>query len=236
MPNNFFHFKQFTIRQDKCAFKVGTDAVLLGAWTDIDDAKYILDIGTGTGIIALMLAQKSNAEIFAIEPDKESFLQASDNIRNSKWKERIRIENTDIQNYYPINLKFDIIVSNPPYFADSLKNPNSRKALSRHNDTLKNRELLDGISRLLSPGGRFQVIMPYAEGNVLIAEASGHGLYCNSILKIRPLPTSEIRRLILSFSFTRNNVKESFLTIEHGKRHDFTGEYRNLTRDFYLKF
>jgi len=234
MPNNFFHFKQFTIRQDKCAFKVGTDAVLLGAWTDIDDAKYILDIGTGTGIIALMLAQKSNAEIFAIEPDKESFLQASDNIRNSKWKERIRIENTDIQNYYPINLKFDIIVSNPPYFADSLKNPNSRKALSRHNDTLKNRELLDGISRLLSPGGRFQVIMPYAEGNVLIAEASGHGLYCNSILKIRPLPTSEIRRLILSFSFTRNNVKESFLTIEHGKRHDFTGEYRNLTRDFYL--
>ena len=132
--------------------------------------------------------------------------------------------------------EFDLIVTNPPFFADSLKNPDPRKSSSRHNDTLTNDAFLSGASRLLAEGGRLQVIMTYVEGNLLISEAHGHGFYCNSIIKIRPLPTSDIRRTILTFSKQRFNPAEKFLTIEHGKRHEFTEEYKDLTKDFYLKF
>jgi tRNA1Val (adenine37-N6)-methyltransferase len=236
MANNYFSFKQFTIYQNRCAFKVGTDGVLLGAIAEVSGAKNILDIGTGTGLVALMLAQRSDAEIVAIEPDPGSYSQACSNAENSKWKTRIKVINTSLQNYNPVSLKFDLIVSNPPFFSDSIRNPDQVKAAARHNDLLSNDDLLKGASRLMAEGGRLQVIMPYAEGSILIAEAQEYGLYCNSILKIKPLPTSEIRRLILSFSGKKQKVKERFLTIEHGKRHDFTEDYRNLTKDFYLKF
>ena len=132
--------------------------------------------------------------------------------------------------------KFDLIVSNPPYFNDSLKNPDPGKAAARHNVTLNNYDLLRGISELLTDDGRAQVIMPYAEGSILIAEANEFGLYCNDILKIKPLPASEVRRLIITFSRKRNKTTEKFLTIEHGKRHEFTQEYIDLTKDFYMKF
>lgn len=241
MANNFFSFKQFTIYQDKCVFKVGTDGVLLGAAADVSTAKHILDIGTGTGLIALMLAQRSMADIAAIEPDEDSFNQACSNVEMSKWKERISVINTTLQDFDPGILRFDLIVSNPPFFSDSLKNPDNAKAAARHNDSLKNEDLLEGVNRLLAPdsyreGGRFQVIMPYVEGNILIADAQEYGLYCNRILKIKPLPTSEIRRVILTFSRQKQKTAEKFLTIEHGRRHEFTEEYKNLTKDFYLKF
>ncbi len=236
MANSYFHFKQFTVKQDKSAFKVGTDGVLLGACADVAGAGKILDIGTGTGLIALMLAQRSNAEITAIEPDHDSYEQACDNVRQSKWHERIRVVKTDLQNYDPGDVRFNLIVTNPPWFMDSLRNPDPGKAAARHNVTLDNADLLKGVARLLDDDGRFQVIMPYVEGNIFIAEAREHGLFCNSILKIKPLPTSEVRRLILAFSRKRLKPSEKFLTIEHGKRHEFTEEYINLTKDFYLKF
>jgi tRNA1Val (adenine37-N6)-methyltransferase len=235
MPNNYFRFKRFTINQDKCAFKVGTDGVLLGAYADITGTSSILDIGTGTGLIAMMLAQRCEAVIFAIEPDVDSFLQAVHNIEKCPWKERIKVENTDLQTYSP-ELKFDLIVANPPYFADSMKNPDQREASARHNVELKNDELLEGVSRLMSENGRLQVIMPYVEGNIFIAVAQSYGLYCCDILKIKPLSSSEVRRMILTFSRHRHKANERFLTIEHGKRHEFTEEYKNLTKDFYLKF
>ena len=236
MTSGSFSFKQFTINQDRCAFKVGTDGVLLGAYADVSDAGTILDIGTGTGLVALMLAQRSKAEITAIEPDFNSFEQACSNVRQSKWAERINIINTDLQNYRNNEEKFDLIVSNPPYFVDSLKNPDPLKALARHNITLGSNDLLNGISGLLAEKGRFQVIMPYVEGNIFIAEAQAYGFYCNDILKIKPMPTSPVRRMILAFSRNRCRPAEKFLTVEYGKRHDFTEEYINLTKDFYLKF
>ena len=236
MANNYFSFKQFTVYQDKCAFKVGTDGVLLGACADISGARNILDIGTGTGLIALMLAQRCEAEIAAIEPDPSSFKQARSNIENCRWKDRIKVINTKLQDYFPDSAKFDLIVSNPPFFTDSLPNPNQAKAAARHNKMMNNEELLSGVSRLMASGGKFQVIMPYVEGNILIAEAQGFGLYCVNILKIKPLPTSEIRRMILTFTRGKKKPYGSFLTIEHGKRHEFTEEYKNLTKDFYLKF
>jgi len=236
MANNYFSFKQFTIYQDKCAFKVGTDGVLLGAYADVTGTTNVLDVGTGSGLIALMIAQRCDAVIIAIEPDEESFNQACSNFLNSSWNNRIKSFNIDVQSYQPDNLKFDLIVSNPPYFTGSLKNPDPRKSASRHNDSLSTFEMLGAVSRLLNEEGKFQVIMPYAEGNILIAEAYEHGLFCNCILRIKPLPASEVRRLILTFSRHRIKVTEKFLTIEHGLRHDFTEEYMNLTREFYLKF
>jgi tRNA1Val (adenine37-N6)-methyltransferase len=236
MANSFFRFKQFTINQDKCAFKVGTDGVLLGACANVTGMKRILDIGTGTGLIALMLAQRCDAEIIAIEPDNDSFVQASQNVRLSKWSSRIRIENCTLQNFNPDNTSFDLIVSNPPYFIDSLKNPDPAKSNTRHNDSLTHSDILTGARRLLAEEGLLQLIMPYDEGNIFIADAQEHGFYCNSILKIRPMPSSEIRRLIPGFTRKRTKPTENFLTIEKGKRHEFTDEYIRLMKDFYLKF
>ena len=236
MSSGSFSFKQFTIYQDNCIFKVGTDGVMLGAYADVTGIKTILDIGTGTGLIALMLAQRSEAEITAIEPDLNSFEQACSNVRQSIWSNRIRVILTDLQSFMTESQKFDLIVSNPPYFIDSLRNPDPGKAAARHNVTLNNYDLLRGISELLTDDGRTQVIMPYTEGNILIAEAHDFGLFCNDILKIKPLPSGEVRRLILTFSRKKDKPTEKFLTIEHGKRHEFTQEYIDLTKDFYLKF
>ena len=236
MANNYFSFKQFTIHQDKSAFKVGTDGVLLGASAEISGVKRILDIGSGTGLIAIMLAQRCDAEIVAIEPDHDSYIQICDNVNLCKWRSRIKVEHTDLQNYYPGKVKFDLIVTNPPYFTESLKNPDPVKSATRHNDSLTSDEILKGVLRLMDDDGHLQIVMPYVEGNVFIAEAHRYGLYCNNILKIKPLPTTEIRRLILTFSRLRSKTTEKFLTIEHGRRHEFTEEYISVTKEFYLKF
>jgi tRNA1Val (adenine37-N6)-methyltransferase len=236
MPNNYFKFKHFTIFQDKSAFKVGTDGVLLGACADISNAKRILDIGTGTGLIALMLAQRCNAEIVAIEPDYNSFLEARHNAGLCKWRKRIELFHTSLQDFDPGSIKFDLIVTNPPFFTDSLRNPDPVKSNTRHNDSLNSDDLLNGTVRLLEDTGKLQLILPYVEGNIFIAGAQAYGLYCNNILKIRPLPTSEVKRMILTFSKKRTRAQEKFLTIERGQRHEFTEDYINLTKDFYLKF
>ncbi|HOF21008.1 MAG TPA: methyltransferase [Bacteroidales bacterium] len=236
MASDFFSFKQFRIRQDRSIFKVGTDAVLLGAYADVNSARTILDIGTGTGLIAIMLAQRCEAEITAIEPDPCSFEQALSNVRQCSWSSRISVVNTELQNYYPGNEKFDLIVCNPPYFVDSLKNPDPRKASARHNVSLNRNDLLSGISRLLADNGRFQLILPLAEGNIFIEEAGYSGFYCYDILKIIPVPGAGIRRMILSFSRNRQETAENILTIEGGGQKGFTEEYKNLTKDFYLKF
>jgi|ERR1035437_6424289 tRNA1Val (adenine37-N6)-methyltransferase len=236
MANNYFSFKKFTIYQDKSAFKVGTDSVLLGACSDVSGVKSILDIGSGTGLISIMLAQRCDATITAIEPDDESFIQTCENVKSCKWHDRINVEHTKLRDFRPKQDKFDLIVTNPPYFNDSLKSHDPRKSAARHNDSLTTKELLGGVIKFLDEKGSLQLIMPYVEGNVFIAEAHKYGLFCNSILKIRPLPTAEIRRLILTFSRIKKKPVEKFLTIELGKRHEFTEEYINLTKEFYLKF
>jgi len=196
----------------------------------------ILDIGTGTGLISLMLAQRSEASIVSIEPDYESFLQAEENVSQCKWRNRIKVINSDLQKYASDEEKFDLIVTNPPYFNNSLKNPDARKSSARHNDSLSSADLLTGVARLLNDDGIFQLIMPYVEGMIFIAEAQEYGLYCNNILKIKPLLTAEVRRLIMIFSRERLKLTEKFLTIERGERHEFTDDYKALTKDFYLKF
>jgi tRNA1Val (adenine37-N6)-methyltransferase len=235
MSNNYFRFKQFTIIQEKSVFKVGTDGVLLGACADLSGAKRILDIGTGTGLIAIMVAQRSDAEIVAIEPEENSCLEACDNVSNSKWQNRIIVQNIGFQKYASLQSgQFDVIISNPPYFKDSLKNPDENKSAARHSVSLTSAEILEGASNLLNPGGSLQLILPYVEGTLFIAEASKHGFFCNRIVKIKPIPTGDIKRLILKFERTRKPVLEKFLTIETGTRHRYTEEYKEITKEFYL--
>lgn len=236
MSNSYFSFKRFTIKQDRSAFKVGTDGVLLGASAVVAGSKRILEIGTGTGLIALMLAQRCPAEIVAIEPDHNSCLQACENVANSNWSDRIKVINCRLQEYFPETADFDLIVTNPPFFIDSLKNRDQAKSMARHNSILSHSDILSGAARLLNEDGFLQLILPFAEGNVFIAAAQEYGFFCCSILKIKAVPTDKVIRMILGFSHKRIRVTEKFLTIEKGRRHCFTEGYINLTKEFYLNF
>lgn len=236
MTGGIFKFKQFIIKQDKTVFKVGTDGVLLGASANLSGVKNILDIGTGTGLIALMLAQRSDAVITAIEPDYDSCVQACENVLQSEWNDRIKVLNCSVQDFDPGDEKFDLIVTNPPWFVDSLRNPDPARAMARHNTRIDHSDILAAAGRLLGVSGRLQLIMPYAEGNIFIAEATAQKLYCNEIIKIRPLPSSPVKRIIIRFSRERQAASERFLTIEKGNRHDYTEDYMRLTGDFYTKF
>jgi tRNA1Val (adenine37-N6)-methyltransferase len=237
MSNNYFRFKQFTIYQEHSVFKVGTDGVLLGACADMTGGKRILDVGTGTGLIAIMIAQRINVEIVAIEPERNSYKEACENVRNSEWHNRISVENVDFQKYSSEQTqKFDIVVTNPPYFKDSLKNPDKDKSATRHSDSLTASEILKGANQLLGPEGNLQIILPYAEGTLFIAEASQFEFYCNRIIKIKTVPNGKIIRLILKFERYKRPLLEKFLTIETGTRHRYTEEYKAVTKDFYLNF
>jgi tRNA1Val (adenine37-N6)-methyltransferase len=237
MSNNFFTFKQFNIQQERSVFKVGTDGVLLGACADLAGAERLLDIGTGTGLIAIMAAQRCGADIVAIEPDENSYTEACANAEACKWNKRIIVRNSGFREYFTGNTeKFNIIITNPPYFRDSLKNPDADKSATRHTDSLSSNDILEGAGKILTAEGSLQIILPYAEGSLFIAEASQYGFYCNRIIKIKAVPTGEIKRLIMKFERTRKPLRENFLTIETGTRHNYTEEYMEITREFYLGF
>jgi tRNA1Val (adenine37-N6)-methyltransferase len=237
MAKNYFRFKQFTINQERSVFKVGTDGVLLGACAELAGAKRILDVGTGTGLIAIMAAQRSNASIVAIEPELRSFQQACENVMNCKWKNRIEVINNGYTGYSAgCSEKFDVIISNPPFFRDSLKNPDPDKSAARHNDFLTSNDILHNAVKLLNPGGNLQLILPYTEGTLFIAEASQFGFFCTRIIKIKPYPSGETIRIIMKFERIKKPVTESFITIETGTRHTYTEVYKEATKEFYLKF
>ena len=231
-----FHFKQFSIYQDKCAMKVGTDGVLLGAWADVENAVRILDIGTGTGLLALMLAQRtSDALIDAIEIEENAYIQAKENVANSSWKERITVFCKALQNFEPAK-KYDLIVSNPPYFLHSLKNPDAAKKTARHTDTLMPSELITHAKRLLCENGRLSVIYPTIEALLFIKEAENQQLYCSRITKVFPNIGTKEKRLLMEFSVMPAECRTDEICIENNARHDYTEQYKELTKDFYLKF
>lgn len=237
MPNDYFKFKQFTIHQDKCAMKVGTDGVLLGAWADCENAKNILDVGAGTGLIALMLAQRSNAKIKAVEIDEAASIQAKENIKKSLWNDRIEIHNMPFQDFSKsINEKYDLIVSNPPYFQNSLYAPDKKRTDARHNSNLKLDDLLIGVLNLLPEKGKLSIVLPYLEGTLFILKAAENGLYCVRQTKVLPKPDREPKRLLLEFMKEKMPLVEQELIIELNKRHEYSEAYKNLTKDFYLAF
>lgn len=229
-----FQFKQFTIHQDRTPMKVGTDGVLLGAWADIRNAIHILDIGTGTGLIALMSAQRNPlARIDALEIEPNACEQAAENIQNSPWSERVHIHPDSLQNYIS-PYRFDSIICNPPFFRQSTKTPEKGRTLARHDDTLPHTELIEHVSRLLQPEGNFSVILPSAEAIRLMEYAQKFSLYPQRITYVLPNPGKPPKRYLIEFAFTLREYTEDELIIEQS-RHHYSPEYIRLTQAFYLK-
>lgn len=236
--NSYFKFKQFIILQDRCAMKVGTDGVLLGAWCSVH-GKSALDIGTGTGIIAIMLAQRNpQINVLGIEIDEDSAEQAEKNMKHSPWDKRLSCLHSDFRSYSTSTPeRFDIIVSNPPYFMESLKGPTHTRNIARHADELPYSDLMKGVERLLNSNGIFSLVMPYVEGNLLIACASEYGLHCTRKTNVYSKRGKNIKRLLLEFEKKPvETLRESHLYIEAEELNSFTPEYQALTKDFYLKF
>ena len=229
-----FRFKQFAVEQDDVAMKVGTDGVLLGAWADCDGAKRILDIGTGTGVIALMLAQRNtDAEIHAVEIDETAAHRARSNFDMSLWTERLNVECCAIQEFAPSE-KFDLIISNPPYFIDSLQCPDAKRTTARHAQDLTFDELDKAVCRLLADDGKFALILPTTEFSKYLAITK---LNLVRQCDVYPKIGASVKRVMAEFSkCEKNDVEHENITIEQGVRGEYTDEYRALTKDFYLKF
>ncbi|MFC2080428.1 tRNA1(Val) (adenine(37)-N6)-methyltransferase [Bacteroidota bacterium] len=236
MGNQWFRFKKFTIQQDKCAMKVGTDGVILGAWTDIADAQTALDIGTGTGLLALMLAQRSSSiHIDAIEIEKEASFQASQNVSKSKYSSQITVLNRDFNIFWKgCNAKYDLIISNPPFFYDSMKPESQGRKHARHTETLSIDQILSSSKEILSPQGRLSIIFPAELVEGAIENAEDCCLFPIRILYIKPTPEKTPKRVCLEFSFNKKDTLLETIVIEDGGRHNYSDEYRELTKDFYL--
>lgn len=218
--------------------KVGTDGVLLGAWVDISSVTNILDIGTGTGLIALMLAQRTPlSNITAIEIDHLASEQALENFQNSPWSNRLSLFNQSVQIYAKdTSRSFDLIVSNPPYFENILTSDNTQRQIARHTNTLSFEELLEVVRKLLMANGIFSVILPYSLKSTFVELAKQQSLFLNKITHVYPTNKSEIKRVLLSFSFKKTEIKKDALVIEPDKRHQYSKEYIQMTEDFYLNF
>ena len=233
-----FQFKKFTVNQDKTAMKIGTDGVLLGAWTPIENNPLsILDIGTGTGIIALMLAQRTSAEqVDALEIDADAYEQAVDNFEQSPWRERLFCFHAGIDEFIeePED-QYDLIVSNPPFHNESYFSGDEKRNLARFTESLPFDDLVEAAELLLSENGVFAVILPFASEEKFIALASDFELHPMKITRVKGTPTTEIKRSLMAFSRQRiEHFPVDELIIEIA-RHEYTPGYIALTKDFYLK-
>ena len=234
MSNPYFSLKQFTIWQDRCAMKVGTDGVLLGAWAPTKGVKRILDVGTGTGLIALQLAQRCpEACITAIEIDEEASAQARENVLHSPWPDRIKVECCDFKDFLPAGM-FDLIVSNPPYFVDALRCPDVQRNLARHSDGLSYEMLFGRSICMLDKDGQISVIIPYEAEKIVTDVAWKNGLSLIRCTEVYTKPDKPCRRLLLSFGLYPQKFERDTLCIED-KNSQYTPEYTALTKDFYAK-
>ena len=240
MSNNYFKFKQFTVFQENVSMRVNTDGVLLGAWATVPATK-VLDVGTGTGVIALMIAQRllqPQYQIVAIDVDKPSIQQAQENFQQSKWSKSLVAKHISLQDFKTEQL-FDLIISNPPYFNNALKNPSETKRTARHTDSLSYQDLTDAASKLLKPSGRLSVIIPFDEYPTMqSAIIATNKLRLSRLCKVFTLRQDPApKRLLLEFTKEQitHPVQEEALCIMEDPT-TFTAEYKSLTKDFYLKF
>ena len=233
-----FNFKKFSVEQDRCAMKIGTDGVLLGAWSPIPDhCDSVLDIGTGTGIIALMIAQRSNAnQIDALEIDENAYEQASENFENSPWDDRLFCFHAGLDELIdePED-EYDLIISNPPFYTENYKTEDEQRDLARFEDAMPFEMLLEAADLLLSENGIFSVIIPFKEEEHFLALTKEFELFPMKITRVKGTPTSELKRSLLAFQRSEiSEVEINELVIET-ERHVYTPEYITLTKDFYLK-
>jgi tRNA1Val (adenine37-N6)-methyltransferase len=233
-----FTFKQFSIQQLQTAMKVGTDGVLLGAWTPIEHhTNTILDIGTGTGLIALMLAQRSSAaQIDALEIDENAYEQAVDNFENSPWGDRLFCFHAGLDEFLeePED-EYDLIVSNPPFYAEDYKSASEQRDLARFQDALPFEDLIEAADLLLSENGIFAVIIPFKEEAKFINLCAEAELFPVKVTRVKGTPTSETKRSLLAFKRYELSVLEADELVIEINRHEYTDDYIALTQDFYLK-
>jgi tRNA1Val (adenine37-N6)-methyltransferase len=231
---SIFKFKQFNIGHSQATMKVGTDGVLLGAWTSLLNSKRILDVGTGSGVIALMLAQRTQPEVYidAIDLSLEDCEVAKENVAQSPWPEKIKVHHSALQNFSAE--PYDLIVSNPPYFINSYKPPTEKRTRARHTETLSQQDLLLHGKRLLHPNGRLSVILPETEAHHLISLSARQGWFCNRKCTFRSRANKPVERLLLELSFQPlpESIQELVL---YQKDEVWSEAYQELTRDFYLK-
>ncbi|WP_394907311.1 tRNA1(Val) (adenine(37)-N6)-methyltransferase [uncultured Mesonia sp.] len=237
-PERAFKFKAFSVAQDRCAMKIGTDGVLLGAWASISQNPFsVLDIGAGTGVIALMLAQRSNAEIIdAIEIEANAYEQCVDNFEASDWNDRLFCYHASLDEFAAeIEDTYDLIVSNPPFYEENYKSKNTSRNQARFTDALPFQELLKHTSQLLSEEGIFCTIIPFKHFDAFLAFAESEQLHLQKVTFVKGNKDSPIKRCLLQFGFTSEQTPEKDeLTIET-KRHQYTQAYKKLVQDFYLK-
>lgn len=233
-----FQFKEFTVNQDRCAMKIGTDGLLLGAWTPLDNhPNSILDIGTGTGIIALMLAQRSAAEqIDALEIDENAFEQAVENFENAPWSARLYCFHAGLDEFVAEpDDEYDLIVSNPPFYTEDYKSGSEQRDIARFVDAMPFEDLIEAAALLLSEKGVFSVIIPYKEEEKFLALAKEYALFPFKITRVKGAPTSFIKRSLLAFSRVEQDVPPVDELLIETSRHRYTPEYIALTSGFYLK-
>jgi tRNA1Val (adenine37-N6)-methyltransferase len=242
-----FHFKQFTIQQDRCAMKVGTDGVLLGAWCPIDNHPFsVLDIGAGTGILSLMLAQRSNAEqIDAIEIDENAYEQAVNNFENSPWGDRLFCYHASLDEFMEepeddpsdseLAQQYDLIVSNPPFYSEDFKTENELRDLARFQDAMPFEDLVEAADLLLSENGIFAVIIPNKEEERFIDLCAEVELFPIKVTRVKGSHTTPVVRSLLAFKRYELSVLEADELVIEINRHEYTDTYINLTKDFYLK-
>jgi len=233
MSNNYFQFKQFTVYHDLCAMKVGVDGVLLGAWADCRNVELALDVGTGSGLIALMLAQRSKGTVHAIDIDENACKQAEINFNNSPFHDRLSIESVAFQDFSS-SVRYDLIASNPPYFSQSLKSPDPNRNLARHNDCLPLEALIKKSASLLSPQGKAAFILPFdrlEEMHAYIVE--NHLFICRETL-VSSLQNRPPKRVLIEYSLINHGrTEKNGFYIGETKR-TYSDEYRALTKEFYL--
>ena len=227
-----FRFKQFEIEQDRCAMKVGTDGVLLGAWAQ--GGRRILDIGSGTGLISLMMAQRfPEAEVVGIDMDADACGQARENVMASPFRDRVEIVCCRLQDFGGAGV-FDAIVSNPPFFVDSLKNPDSKRTMARHTDSLPFRDLFAGVKRLLSDDGIFSAIVPVEVVEQFVAESCILGFYLIRKCGVRTVERKQPKRFMLSFAKHRILPYEEHVETMMDSQGNRSEWYRKITEEFYL--
>jgi tRNA1Val (adenine37-N6)-methyltransferase len=232
-----FQFKEFTIAQDKTAMKVGTDAVLLGAWVNLpENVNSILDIGTGTGVIALQLAQRCDALIIdAVEIEPNAYEQAVENFENSDWGDRLFCYHASLQEFTDeIEEKYDLIISNPPFYNDTFKDLEDKRSKARHTLNLSFKELLSSTAKLLSSSGNCAFIIPFKEEESFLEIAAQENLYPKRITRVKGNIKTPVKRSLLQIGFNKSEPVIDEITIEI-ERHVYTNSYKELVKNFYLK-
>lgn len=232
-----FHFKQFSIRQDHAAMKVGTDSVLLGSWVLMKDPKNILDVGCGTGLLSLMMAQRfTEAQITGIDIEPDSLIDARFNIDNSKWADRVKLFNESILEF-TIDTKFDLVITNPPYFPVDTLAPDQKRALARSGEKYSFQSWMEAIAGLLSNSAKVAFILPIEEWLNCKDSLIKLGFNLFRICYVRPNQQKEVHRVMIELQRSKlsNSVIEEEMIIEKVKRHDYSEKYKELTRSFYLK-